>query len=175
MPGGVEPRVEEHSGLGLVWAARRFDNPAHNGVAEGFQLAGWWDFPHGGFKCWVEDGVQKVKIQDDAPTNGDAGIERHLKVTPGEVYRLTARVRVVQKKGDFKARVNLSARRSDNTQVAEANEKQVDETEHPVERIAEARIPHGADFLSARVKFHSSDPGDSGEGEIHEMKLERIR
>jgi hypothetical protein len=153
---------------------RRFDRPSKDGVAKGCQLTGWWDFPKGGFTCSVENGLQRVRIDPSAPTNGDAGIERHIAVTPGDVYRLTSRLRVVQKTGKFKGRVNLSARRPDGSQVKEFNDAQEDVTQTVVERTAVAVVPAGATFLSARVKFHTSSPGDSGEGEIASMSLERL-
>ena len=172
--GDPDPKIEPRPEIGPVFHARRFDRPKVDGVARGYQLTGWYDFPDGGFQLWAENGAQKVRIDAGAATNGDAGIERHFAVTPGDVYRLTARLRVVAKTGKFKGRVNLSARRTDGSQVKEFNAAQDDVTETAVERAVEAVVPAGATFLSARVKFHTSAPGESGEGEIVAMTLERI-
>jgi hypothetical protein len=168
------PVREKRPRRGPVFTMRRFGKPSAEGVAYGCQLTGYWDFPTGGFRCWIERGVQKVAILKEAAHNGDAGIERHFWVTPGDAYRLTASVRVAEKTGAFKARINLSARRADHSQVAEFNDRQTKVTAEPVERTIEATIPVGATYLSARVKFHTDEPGESGVGEIHTMKLERI-
>jgi hypothetical protein len=174
--GDPDPKIEKRPELGVVFDVRRFDRPSAEGVARGFQLIGWWDFPRGGSRCWVDRGLQKVRIDPDAPTNGDAGIERHIAVSPGDVYRLTARLRVARKTGKFKGRVNLAARRHEGgEQVAEFNESQEEVTEAPVERIAEAVIPAGAEFLSVRVKFHTAAPGEAGNGEIYALRLERVK
>jgi hypothetical protein len=170
-----DPRIEPHPNVGIVFDMRKFDRPSTEGIAAGCQLTGWFDFPHGGYRCWVEDGLQKVEISRTAPTKGDAGIERHVKALPGELYRLTSRVRVVRKSRGFKARVNLAARRVDGSQVAEFNGRQEEVTERAVERVAEAVIPRGVAYLSARIKFHTSKPGESGEGEVHSMMLERLK
>jgi hypothetical protein len=170
-----DPNIEPHAGVGTVYEMRRFDRPSTEGIAAGCQLTGWFDFPQGGYRCWVEGGLQKVEISPAAPTKGDAGIERHVRVLPGERYRLTSRVRVVKRSRGFKARVNLAARRVDGSQVAEFNGRQEEVTEHAVERVAEAVIPRGTAYLSARIKFHTSKPGESGEGEVHSMKLERLK
>lgn len=156
---------------------KRFGKPSKDSVAARCQLTGYWDFPKGGFRCWVEKGIQKVEIHEDAKSNGDAGIERHIAVKPGDIYHLTARVRVARKTGKFKARVNMAARRlgTGMPQVKEFNDAQRSVTDEPVERVAKAVIPAGAQFLSVRVKFHTSKPGEAGIGEIHSMKLERIK
>lgn len=173
MPRDPDPKIEKRPEIGTVFNAR-FTHPSAQGVARGFQLTGFHDFPEGGFSLSVEHGVQKVRIDPAALSNGDAGIERHFAVQPGDVFRLTSRVRVASKTGKFKARVNLSARRSDGSQVGEFNDSQEDVTNAVVERSREAVIPPGTAFLSARVKFHTSTPGETGEGEIHSMRLERI-
>lgn len=43
-----------------------------------------------------------------------------------------------------------------------------------MEKSIEATIPAEANCLSARVKFHTDEPGESGMGEIYCMKLERL-
>lgn len=154
---------------------RRFDRPSAEGIAFGCQLTGWFDFPDGAYSCRVENGVQRIEIKAAATTKGDAGIERHVKAFPGEAYRLTARVRVVRKTRGIKTRINLAARRADGSQVAEFNDRQEDITATPVERAAEAIVPRGTVYLTARVKLHSSKPGDAGEAEVHSMRLERTR
>lgn len=176
MPGDPHPRIENRPGIGTVFNVTRFREPSAEGVAEGFQRTGYWDFPEGGFSLAVERGVQKVRIEPTATSNGDVGIERHFAVRPGDVYRLTSRLRVAGKTGKFKGRVNLSARRRDAklSQVKEFNDSQEEITNAVVERSTEAVIPEGTDFVSVRVKFHTSEPGESGEGEIHSMRLERI-
>lgn len=172
--GDPDPKIEPRPPLGTVFVVDRFERPSSAGIGRGFQPAGWFDFPNGGFECWVEKGIQNVRIDRRARTNGDAGIERHFAVKPGDVYRLTAWLRVASKTGKFKGRVNLSARRGDGSQVAEFNAAQEVVTETAVERSVEARMPAGAEFLSARVKFHTSSPGESGKGEIVAVTLERI-
>ncbi|MDQ4142146.1 MAG: endonuclease/exonuclease/phosphatase family protein, partial [Actinomycetota bacterium] len=68
----------------------------------------------------------------------------------------------------------LSARRRDGSQVAEFNAAQRDVTATRIEHVVEAVVPRGTTFLSARVKFHTSTPGESGEGEIERMELRRL-
>jgi hypothetical protein len=176
VPRDPDPRIENRPDIGTVFNATRFRRPSAEGVAAGFQLTGFWDFPDGGFSLRTERGVQKVRIEPHATTNGDVGIERHFAARPGDVFRLTARVRVASKTGKFKARVNLSARRRDDhlSQVQEFNDSQDDVTRAAVERSTEAVMPPGTEFLSVRTKFHTSTPGETGEGEIHSMRLERI-
>jgi hypothetical protein len=174
-PAGREPRIEPHPRVGEVFDIRRFERPSDEGVASGCQLTGWFDFPNGGYRCSVENGVQRVEIKESAPTNGDAGIERHVEVASGEVYRLTARVRLMRATRGIKTRINLAARRADGSQIAEFNDRQDEVTDAPVERSADAHIPRGTDYLTLRVKLHSSQPGDFGEAEIHTMRCERLR
>lgn len=170
-----DPKIERRPDVGTVFNVTRFARPSAEGVAAGFQLTGYWDLPDGGFSLWTEGGVQKVKVAASATQNGDVGIERHFAAAPGDVFRLTSWVRVANKTGKFKARVNISARRRrDGKQVAEFNDSQQDVTNAMVERCALAIVPQGTDFLSVRVKFHTSAPGESGEGEIHSMRLERL-
>jgi hypothetical protein len=171
-----DPKIQPRPGLGTVFNVQRFARPSDDGVAAGFQLTGWWDFPDGGFSLRTEHGVQKVRIEPEATSNGDVGIERHYAARPGDVFRLTARLRLASKTGRFKGRVNLAARRRDETmsQVREFNDSQEDVTAAVVERRVEATMPPGTDFVSVRVKFHTAAPGETGEGEIHSMTLERI-
>ncbi|HYP24790.1 MAG TPA: hypothetical protein VEV43_14575 [Actinomycetota bacterium] len=171
----ADPKIEKRPDVGVVFDVQRFERPGGDGVASGFQPTGPWDFPDGGYDHFVEHGVQKVRIRPAAPTNGDVGIERHFEVSPGDVYRLTARVRVARKDGAFKGRVNLSAREENGAQVEEFNGAQEEQTDTPMERTALAVVPKEARVLTARVKFHSSAPGDAGEGEIHSVRLERLR
>lgn len=168
-----KPHIESRPELGVVFDTGRFGSPS-DGVAEGFEVTGWWDFPQGGFRCWVEDGMQLVEIEEGAATNGDAGIQRNFGAAPGDVYRLTATVRVVRKTGRFKARINISARAPKGRQIAEFNDRVRRATDAPVERSVEAVIPEGTAYVSVRVKFHTSQPGESGAGEIHAMRLERL-
>lgn len=170
-----DPQIEKRPEPGVVFEHRRFDHAGGDGVAKGFQPTGAWDFPEGGFEHHCEHGLQKVRIRPGAPTNGDAGIERHFAVSPGDVYRLTARVRVAHETGAFKGRVNLSARFDNGKQIEEFNDAQDAVTDTPMERVAVALVPPGTAFLTARVKFHTAAPGDGGEGEIHSMTLERLR
>lgn len=171
----AEPKIAKRPDVGVVFDVRRFDRPGGDGVAEGFEPTGPWDFPDGGYDHFVERGVQKVRIHPAAPTNGDAGIERHFEVSPGDVFRLTARLRVARKNGAFKGRVNLSARRADGSQIEEFNDAQEEVTDTPMERTAIAVVPREAHTLTARVKFHTAAPGDAGEGEIYSVRLERLR
>ena len=171
----VEPKIESRPDVGVVFDVRRFGQEGRDGVAEGFQPTGPFDFPDGGFEHTCEQGVQKVRIRANAPTNGDAGIERHFAVSPGDVYRLTSRLRIADETGSFKGRVNLSARSANGAQVEEFNDAQDEVTDTPMERTALAVVPPEASFLTARVKFHTSAPGDAGQGEIHALRLERLR
>ncbi|HEX2057861.1 MAG TPA: hypothetical protein VHI71_05780 [Actinomycetota bacterium] len=170
-----DPNIERRPAVGTAFDVNRFARPSADGVAAGFQLTGWWDFPRGGFELSVDRGIQKVRIKPEAEDNGDVGIERHFTVQPGDAFRLTARLRVASKTGKFKGRVNLAARRHEGgKQVKEFNDSQEDVTDTAVERIAQGVMPTGSEFLSVRVKFHTSAPGESGEGEIHSMRLERL-
>jgi hypothetical protein len=171
-----EPRtIEGHPPIGLVFESTRFEEPTEVGVAKEFQEIGWRDFPEGGYDLSVTHGIQRVKILETAPTNGDAGIARHFEASPGEVYRLTARVRITEQTGQFKARINIAARKARGRQLEEFNNRLEEITDEPVERSVEATMPSGSEQFTARVKFHTSEPGDSGEGEIHAVMLERLR
>ena len=170
-----EPKIEPRPDLGVVFDVRRFERPGRDGVSEGFQPTGPWDFPQGGYEHSIEHGNQKVRIKPGAPTNGDAGLERHFAVTPGDVYRLSARLRVTHRTGAFKGRVNLSARGDTGKQIEEFNDTQEDVTDTPLERTAIGVVPPETSFLTVRVKFHTAAPGDAGEGEIYAMRLERIK
>ena len=171
----ADPKIEKRPDVGVVLDVTRFERPGSDGVAAGFQPTGAWDFPDGGYEHDVERGVQKVRIRPGARTSGDAGIERHFEVSPGDVYRLTARLRIARKDGAFEGRVTLSARREDESKVDEFNGAQEEVTDTPMERTAVAVVPPETHFLTARVKFRSAAPGDAGEGEIHSVRLERLR
>jgi hypothetical protein len=167
--------IEAHPAIGPVFEATRFEKLTAPGVASGYQEIGWKDFPEGGYDLFLTEGIQRVKILETAPTNGDAGIARHFEASPGEVYRLTARVRIIEKTGKFKARINMAARKAAGGQLKEFNNRQEEVTDEPVERSVEGRMPPGTEQLTVRVKFNTPQPGDSGEGEIHEVRLERLR
>ena len=159
---------------------RRFDECDEQGVAVGCQLTGWWDFPGGGYKHWLEGGKQRVRIDKTAvpkaKRGGDAGIERSIRVKPGEVYRLTAKARLLEAKGDVKVRGNLSARKATGGQIREFNAQPIEESaEKPSKLEVEAEMPPGTDHLTVRIKVHTSKKGDVCEAEIAAMKLERIR
>ncbi|MDP9069258.1 MAG: hypothetical protein M3N53_13060 [Actinomycetota bacterium] len=59
---------------------KRFDECDDEAVAKGCQLTGWWDFPGGGYKHWINKGRQRIRIEKTAKENGDARIERHIDV-----------------------------------------------------------------------------------------------
>jgi hypothetical protein len=170
-----DPKIEPHPSVGLVFEMKRFDESDKDGVALGCQITGPQDFPSGGYKHWLENGRQKVRIEKSATSNGDAGICRHFSVRPGEEYRLTAKVQLLAKSGQAKARVNMAAQRKDNSQVKEfnANPLEVIAPKAAI-RTARALIPDGTQSLSVRVKFHTDKPGEFCEGEIYSMKLERL-
>lgn len=175
MSGARNPRIEPHPDVGVVFNMRRFDECDEEGVAEGCQLTGWWDFPHGGYKHWLNKGRQRVRIGKTARENGDAGIERHFRVAEGEVYRFTSKLRLIEKTGKAKFRLNMSARKSDAKQIVEFNSQQKSTTAEPVLLAVEAEMPPQVRFLSVRAKLHTSEPGEFCEGEIYSMKLERLR
>lgn len=170
-----DARIEKHPDIGVVFNMKRFDEGDAEGVAKGCQLTGWWDFPSGGYKHWIHKGRQRIRIERTAIENGDAGIERHIDVFPGEVYRLSANLHLIEKSGKAKFRLNMSARRGDNSQIVEFNDQQKSTTAEPVLLTVEASMPPGTSFLSVRAKLHTSDPGEFCEGEIHSFKLERVK
>lgn len=173
-PASPEPRIEKRRGVGVVFHMRRFDDPEERGIARRCELTGWNDFPDGGYEHWVEDGVQKIRIHPSAVTNGDAGIQRNFRTNPGDRYRLTAKVRLLNKTGNAKFRLNLAARRSDHTQIEEFNDSTEKAQPHVQELTLEGVMPPGTWYLTARVKLHTSEPGQSCEGAIHSIKLERL-
>lgn len=169
-------KIEAHPKVGVVFLSEKFDKPNAKGCAQGCEEIGWKAFPRGGYKLSVDKGVQSVRIHQTARDKGDVGVARHFVVQPGEVYQLTARVRIKTKTGTFKARVNMAAREAEGPQIKEFNAEPQEETsDAPVERIVRATIPVGASQLTVRVKFHTSEAGESGQGEIYAMKLERIK
>jgi hypothetical protein len=153
----------------------KFTDPNSRGCARGCEEVGWQDFPEGGYKLQVEKGIQRVKIYARAKSKGDVGIARHFEVLPGEVYRLTACVRIRRMSVAFKARINMAARKREGPQLEEFNERVEEITPEPVERAVRAKIPPGTEQLSVRVKFHTDEVGEWGDGEIYAMKLERLR
>lgn len=60
-------------------------------------------------------------------------------------------------------------------QPQEFNISQEDAIARPIEKGVVGTMPSGAEQLTVRVKFHTFEPGESGEGEIHTIKLVRIR
>ncbi len=165
----------DRSKFAVLFDKQHFDRPGKDGVADGCELTGLMDFPAGGYEHWVEGGCQMVRIKESAKTNGDAGIQTSTAARPGEVYRLSAKVRLTHKTGRSKFRLNLSARRSDGTQITEFNEKQLTVTDDPVLLEVKATMPPGTSLLTARAKLHTSEPGEACEGRIHSFKLERAK
>lgn len=159
----------------MVFYMHRFDTPDEGGVAKGCELTGWNDFPAGGYEHRDEDGIQHVRIDAAAKTNGDAGIQRNIKANPGDEYRFTAKVRLKNKTGKAKFRLNIAARRSDHSQIKEFNDS-TDEVKAEVQKLSlQALMPAGTSYLSARAKLHTSAPGETAEGEILSMRLERLK
>lgn len=178
MPNPRQPgEILPHPNIGVVFHVTKFEKPNERGVAHGFEETGWKDFLEGDYKLIVAKGIQNVKIHENAKENGDAGVARHIEARPGEEYKMTARVRVKKKKGGFKARLNMAARKREGPQVGdrEFNTSVEEETDKVVEQSVKGVMPPETEQLTVRVKFHTFKPGEAGEGEIHSVKLERLR
>lgn len=101
-------------------------------------------WPPNKFKHSLANGVQNITIHKTALDKGDVGIARHYEVSPEEGYRLTARVRIREKTGSIKARVNMAARKKEGPRIKEFNEAWEENTAGPVEVVCrEARMPPG--------------------------------
>ena len=171
-----EGKLEPHPDVGMVFNITKFEKPDQHGCDERCAEIGWKDFLDGDYELHVANGVQHVKIHQHARKNGDAGIARHFEAHPGEVYRLTAVVRIKSQKGEFKCRVNLAPRRLWAEQTGkEGNRSQEEPTRDPVKRDCTQEMHPETQMVTARVKFHTFHPGEAGEGEIYSMKLERLK
>jgi len=168
--------IEPHPRVGVVFDVKRFEKPDARGCAHGCDEVGWQDFGGVGYKLNVREEVQVVRIHQNAQKNGDAGIQRHFEARADEVYRLTAVVRIKRQKGPFKCRVNISPRKLNGPQTGtEGNRSQEETTDNPVKVVCEQKMHSGTEQVTVRVKFHTFDPGEGGEGEIYSWKLERLR
>ena len=176
MPSPDPPILEPHPRVGVVFNMDGFARPNKRGCAEHCGEIGWEDFEEGDYKLHVTKGVQLVKIQKGVKRNGDAGIGRHFQAHPGEIYRLTAVVRLKRKHGDgVKFRVNISPRELWGPQTGEeGNRSLADVTDKPVTVTCVQEMHPGTEQVTVRVKLHT-DPGEAGDGEIHSWKLERLR